>query len=158
MKHYGIQMPIKKIKKEDIIEEARTWLGTPYRHQGRVKGVGCDCGGIVIGVAKELGIEIKDYEGYGKMPHGGTMKKLLDSQFQSVPIEEVQIGDILLMKIVRDPQHLALVTDYGMLHCYTQLGRGKQKKATNAGRVVEHRLDEFWKKRILKIYRFPGVK
>ncbi len=26
------------------------WLGTPYRHQGRRKGVGCDCLGLVLGV------------------------------------------------------------------------------------------------------------
>lgn len=26
-----------------VIGEAETWLGTPYHHMGRVKGVGCDC-------------------------------------------------------------------------------------------------------------------
>ncbi len=30
-----------------IIDEARTWKGTPYQHKGRVKGVGADCGGMI---------------------------------------------------------------------------------------------------------------
>ena len=38
----------------DVVRMARTWLGTPYHHQGRVKGAGVDCGGLVIGVARFL--------------------------------------------------------------------------------------------------------
>lgn len=34
----------------EVIAEARGWIGTPYRHQGRRKGVGCDCLGLLIGV------------------------------------------------------------------------------------------------------------
>ena len=26
-----------------IVAAARGWIGTPYRHQGARKGVGCDC-------------------------------------------------------------------------------------------------------------------
>jgi NlpC/P60 family putative phage cell wall peptidase len=33
-----------------LIAEARAWIGTPYRHQGSLKGVGCDCLGLVRGV------------------------------------------------------------------------------------------------------------
>ena len=37
---------------ERVLAEARSWLGTPYRHQGGRKGVGCDCLGLVRGVWK----------------------------------------------------------------------------------------------------------
>ena len=37
-----------------IIAEATTWLGTPYRHQGSRRGVGCDCLGLVRGVWRAL--------------------------------------------------------------------------------------------------------
>lgn len=30
-----------------VIDQARTWKGTPYYHTGRVKGVGVDCGGLL---------------------------------------------------------------------------------------------------------------
>src|SRR3972149_8021753 len=39
---------------EAIIAEARSWIGTPYRHQASLKGVGCDCLGLVRGVWRAL--------------------------------------------------------------------------------------------------------
>jgi NlpC/P60 family putative phage cell wall peptidase len=38
----------------DVLALARTWIGTPYRHQGSVKGVGCDCLGLIRGIWWEL--------------------------------------------------------------------------------------------------------
>ena len=37
-----------------IIAEARAWIGTPYRHQASLQGVGCDCLGLVRGVWRAL--------------------------------------------------------------------------------------------------------
>ena len=37
-----------------IIAEARAWIGTPYCHQASLKGVGCDCLGLVRGVWRVL--------------------------------------------------------------------------------------------------------
>ncbi len=37
-----------------IVAAARGWLGTPYRHQGALKGVGCDCLGLLRGVWREV--------------------------------------------------------------------------------------------------------
>ena len=34
--------------------EARLWLGMPYRHQASLKGVGCDCLGLVRGVWRAI--------------------------------------------------------------------------------------------------------
>ena len=34
--------------------EARLWLGTPYRHQASLRGVGCDCLGLLRGVWRGL--------------------------------------------------------------------------------------------------------
>lgn len=38
----------------DVLAIAGSWIGTPYRHQGAVKGVGCDCLGLVRGIWREL--------------------------------------------------------------------------------------------------------
>ena len=32
-----------------MLAEALSWVGTPYRHQGSTKGVGCDCLGLIRG-------------------------------------------------------------------------------------------------------------
>ena len=37
-----------------IVAAARGWIGTPYRHQGSRKGVGCDCLGLARGVWREV--------------------------------------------------------------------------------------------------------
>src|SRR5665213_1310025 len=36
--------------RSDIVAEARAWIGTRYRHQASLRGVGCDCLGLVRGV------------------------------------------------------------------------------------------------------------
>ncbi|HMM10451.1 MAG TPA: peptidase, partial [Paracoccus solventivorans] len=36
------------------VEIARGWIGTPYVHQGSVKGAGADCLGLIRGVWREL--------------------------------------------------------------------------------------------------------
>lgn len=33
-----------------IIDQARTWKGTPYQHKARIKGVGVDCGALLYEV------------------------------------------------------------------------------------------------------------
>ncbi|MBN9249774.1 MAG: hypothetical protein J0I86_04210, partial [Mesorhizobium sp.] len=39
---------------DEIVAEALSWLGTPYRHQASSKGVGCDCLGLIRGVWRSL--------------------------------------------------------------------------------------------------------
>lgn len=36
-----------------IVAAALGWVGTPYRHQASLRGVGCDCLGLVRGVWRE---------------------------------------------------------------------------------------------------------
>ena len=42
------------MRRTDIVAAARTWIGTPYRHQASLKGVGCDCLGLLRGVWREV--------------------------------------------------------------------------------------------------------
>ena len=37
-----------------VLASARSWIGTPYRHQASRKGAGCDCLGLVRGVWREV--------------------------------------------------------------------------------------------------------
>jgi NlpC/P60 family putative phage cell wall peptidase len=39
---------------EEIMQIARSWIGTPYVHQASMKGAGCDCLGLLRGVWREL--------------------------------------------------------------------------------------------------------
>ncbi|NDC56413.1 MAG: hypothetical protein EBZ69_06345 [Alphaproteobacteria bacterium] len=40
-----------KLTRMDIVREAREWINTPFKHQGALKGVACDC----IGLIKAIG-------------------------------------------------------------------------------------------------------
>jgi len=146
--------------KKEIVKEARKWLGTKFHHQGRVRGVGCDCIGLIIGVVKELkissglfdkqGREIAlhefDRKDYGKMPDGFRLKRELQECLNEVGIGEVEAGDILLFRFEENPQHVAIATDYndglGIIHCYMQ-----------AEKVVEHRLDDVWQEKLVSAFR-----
>src|SRR5688500_4795322 len=117
--------------KLDIVAEAKTWMGTPFKHQGRVKGLGVDCVGLIIGVAHTFQLTKFDYTNYSYTPDGFLMRQLLDQHLQSIAIQEAKAGDIMLMRFDVAPQHLAILSDYGMIHAYAQVRR-----------CVEHRLDE----------------
>ena len=42
--------------RQQITKEARSWIGTPYQHQSRVKGVGVDCAMFIAEVGNNLGL------------------------------------------------------------------------------------------------------
>lgn len=131
------------ITPDQLVNEARGWLNTPFHHQGRAKGRGVDCIGLPIGCLKELGVVTYNPDGYAREPDG-TMEKYLSANLEEIPM---QAGALLLFKIRTNPQHIAIATDYGMIHSFS----GGAKK------VIEHRIDEWWAKRLLKIYALPGV-
>lgn len=133
--------------KADIVNEARKWLGTPYHHQGRVLGHGVDCLGQITEVGKALDICHEDANDYGRMPEGNrlieTLRRLSPREMRP---EQSEPGDILLFRFIRQPRHLAIRTDKGMIHAYAQ-----------AGKVVEHGLDERWLRQAITAFEFPGV-
>ena len=131
----------------DILAEARTWAGTPFHHQGRFKGVGVDCLGLVVGVGRALGLSQADATGYPRQPDGAALLAGLDAAYQRLPLGQQKPGDIMVFRIRRDPQHLALLTERGgMIHVHAAVGR-----------VVETSLDATWSARVVAAYRYPGV-
>ena len=39
---------------DPVVEAARGWIGTPYVHQACIRGVGCDCLGLIRGLWRDL--------------------------------------------------------------------------------------------------------
>ena len=139
-----------------VVVEARRWLGTPYRHQESVQGVGCDCLGLVRGVWRAL---------YGGEPEAlppytpdwaevsGEEMLLTAAQRRLVEITpaDARAGDVLLFRMSPDAcvKHCAIVSEDGpegpakMIHAYW--GRA----------VVESWLGEWWRRRLAAAFRFP---
>lgn len=132
--------------KTEIVQEAKTWIGTPFKHQGRVKGLGVDCVGLIIGIAHAFHLTDFDYAAYSHAPDGITMQKLLNQHLHAIPIHTAKAGDIVLMRFDAQPQHVGILSDYGLIHAYAQVRR-----------CVEHRLDAVWRARRVCAYAYPGV-
>lgn len=142
--------------REDIVAEARSWLGTPYLHQARLKGVGVDCAGLVIGVCKNVGILPPDFDvkGYPRVPDGTSLMALCDQYMTRISTDGMQPGDAVLIRWEEDPQHLGILGDYlhGGLSIIHALGTRDGK-----GRVIEHRLDTGTRERMVAAYALPGM-
>lgn len=128
-----------------IVKKAREYIGTPFQHQGRLKGVGVDCVGLVVCVAKELKLSDYDFLEYSRIPTGNMLEALLVTHLDKIPKSEARSGDIYLLRIDKEPQHLAIVSDKGIIHAYS-----------GSGGVVEHSVNEKWHKRIIAAFRFRG--
>jgi cell wall-associated NlpC family hydrolase len=133
---------------DDIIAAARSCLGTPFHHQGRIKGLALDCAGLAVSVAADLGIDYQDIQGYSRLPIRGLLQAALIDQpsLDRVETSAMAPGDILLMRFGRDPQHLAIYTGQTIIHSYASVGM-----------VCEHDLDDEWRRRIVAVYRFRGL-
>lgn len=130
-----------------ILAAARACLGTPFRHQGRLPGVGLDCIGLVVAVASALGLPVQDATGYGRSPADGLLEAALDAQLVRA---DPAPGAIALIRFDGDPQHVGILGDYpagglSLIHAYLP-----------SRRVVEHRLDDAWQARIVRCYGFPA--
>ncbi|MCT4635194.1 MAG: hypothetical protein N4A31_02965 [Rickettsiales bacterium] len=137
----------------EIIQEAHSWLGTRFKHQGRVKissegKGGCDCLGLIIGLGlkTKFGENLKNYDQqvYPKLLTSDALLEQLDLLLEST--DEVSLGNILLIRINNWPQHLAVVVETNpeiiIIHSYLQTRK-----------VVKQRLPDLWKENIARIYQ-----
>lgn len=143
------------VTRQQFITKAREWVGTPYHHQARLKHVGCDCIGLIVGVAREFGIEIdhEDFLHYGRSPRGNKLMEHCEKICgQAVQVLLPATIAVFWMNAGTErAQHMGVVTDSTpttIIHCYNSLG---------IDRVVEHGLDAVWLKRWICSYNLPFI-
>lgn len=127
-----------------VAAEAREWVGTRFVPHQSVKGEGCDCKGLLVGVARELGLSeadslpaaVRDYD--ISRPPLARFRAGLAELFD--PVEgEPQPGDIILLD---QPVHVAICTEGGRRE-----GRAVHAQIAPAERVKETRLRALLKNR-----------
>lgn len=138
------------ITADDVIAAARECLDTPFRHQGRVIGLGMDCAGVLVHCFQRLGLPFNDEMGYPRNPYDGQLDKILAAQpsLREVSKGEMRAGDVLSMRINSAPQHIAIHAGQQRGHDYIIHGSSEH------GKVAEHRLCDVWGARIKRVYRF----
>lgn len=144
------------MNRAEVIAEARRWIDTPFSHQGRTRGLGCDCRGLVGGVAVSLGL-VPDswwaefdamFGGYPEQPPPGLMKRACSTFMQAT--EDPEPGDVVIMAFLTDAQHMGILTPYrygGLALVHSLHGKG----------VREHRLAPSLASKIVQGFRLPGV-
>lgn len=146
--------------RQQIVTEAREWIGTRFHHQAAIKRVGCDCAGLVRGVGIACGVYPADLMSSPEaMPYKAHRPNLMTNllkegcDFVAMPIDfaDAKPGDFVLMRFDGVARHLGILGDsqYGgftLIHAYVSMRK-----------VVEHQLDKVWTDRIMAAYAYPGV-
>jgi NlpC/P60 family putative phage cell wall peptidase len=138
---------------ERVIGAARLWLGTPYHDQASVRGVGCDCLGLVRGVWRELhGPEPMPIPPYSRdWGETGSREPLAEAARRmmiEVSLNETAPGALLLfrMRAGAVAKHCGIVTvSDRFIHAYERTG------------VVEAPLDFGWRRRVAFAFLFPDA-
>ena len=151
-----------------IVAEARGWIGTPYRHQGSAKGVGCDCLGLVRGVWRAVyGSEAEPVPAYssdwGQVTGEETMLAAARRHLVEVAADDLRPGNVVVFRMHRRAiaKHAGILTWAGEDRPSTGSGRGRGAgrfvHAYQPMRVAENWLDDWWAKRIAAVFEFPGM-
>lgn len=135
-----------------VVATARTWVGTPYRHQASVPGAGADCLGLVRGVWRALyGCEPEAVPAYTEDWAEPARDELLwRAALRHMALApQPEPGQVLLFRM-RDgsvAKHLGISASAAagvtFIHAYT--GHG----------VVESALTQSWSRRIVARFDFP---
>ncbi|WMT91162.1 NlpC/P60 family protein [Pelagibacterium sp. H642] len=135
---------------EAIAEEARRWIGTPYRHQAALRGAGADCLGLVRGVWRALyGGEPGAVPAYGadwRDPGIGDALEVGARRYLIAKEGSVEAGDVVLFRLMR---HLPA------RHCGVMVGPERFVHAQEHLGVVEVAMGESWARRVAGVFRFP---
>lgn len=131
-------------RRADVVAEAMSWVGTPYHHEGAVKGSGVDCAMILVRVFADLGlipeIDPRPYPMQWHL-HRDDERYLGWIRRYARPVTEPQPGDIALYRFGRCISHSSiLVTDGLMVHAHLRDGAVvlSERRSIDAERLVGH--------------------
>ena len=107
---YVIEYVSRDASRNDIIEEAETWIGTPYKWGGEDKD-GADCSGFVQSTFKTCGI---------KLPR--TSYDQFDT-VEKIEKDDLQAGDLLFFKRRSKVSHVGIyIGGNRMIHASSKKG------------------------------------
>jgi NlpC/P60 family putative phage cell wall peptidase len=115
--------PLESAQRAAVVAEARSWLGTPYHHAARLKGVGCDCLTLLAEVFARAGmvapIELPHYPPDWHL-HRGAERYALGVLRHAAEVEGPPLpGDIVLWRFGRAFSHGAIVVQWPLvIHAY----------------------------------------
>lgn len=123
-----------------IVDEAYTWIGTPYKYAAQEKGGGTDCSGMVMIVYQDVTGE--------KLPRNSAKQAEFCDKIAS---HEVLAGDLVFFATGKDPNkvsHVGIVVDEdNFIHA-----------SSSKGVVVSKLSASYYRRTFLMFGRVPGMK
>ena len=101
-----------------VTAEAESWLGTPYHHMGRIKGVGVDCAMLPAEVYAACGLipaQSVDYYPMDWHLHRSGERYLRQTQAYAHEVETAQPGDLVLFRFGRCLAHGGIVARWPLI-------------------------------------------
>ena len=134
-----------------IIKATRRWIGTPYHDQASVRGVGCDCLGLLRGVWREyVGPEPMPVPAYsrdwGEVGPIEILAEAARAALNELDVPNARTGDVILfrMRAAAIAKHCGILSGGGrFIHAYERTG------------AIEEPLTATWQRRIAYAFRFP---
>ena len=141
------------IYRNDIVAETRRWIGTPYRHQASLLGVGCDCLGLVRGVWRAIiGKEPERVTPYASDWAEATARESLADaaarHLVAISTADFASGDVLLFRwrAHLPAKHAAIATT-----------RTTMTPSHDGAAVAEVVISPWWRRHLAYAFKFPGV-
>ncbi len=136
-----------------IVDVARSWIGTPYMHQASLKGVGCDCLGLLRGVWREL----HGHEPEFPPPYSAdwaeelgreTLAEAAGRHMEPLDIRQFSLADVILFRWREGSpaKHCAIATSPDtMVHAH------------DGAAVAEVGIGRWWRRHVAYAFRFPPL-
>lgn len=122
---------------EQVVKEAYTWIGTPYKYGGDKRGEGTDCSGMVMRV----------YEKAADIKLPRSSKDQADF-CETVKSKDVKKGDLVFFATGKDPNRVShvgiVVDDDSFIHA-----------SSSKGVVVSRLSSNYYHRRFIKFGRVP---
>lgn len=144
------------MSREDVVAEARRWIGTPYLHQGALRGAGCDCLGLVRGVWRALyGAEPATVPAYTTdWSEPARDEALWRAAARYLVVRgpgAFDAGDVILFRMREGAvaKHLGIIGSTGARPSFIHAMSGRA--------VVESPLTAPWARRVVARFSFPAL-
>lgn len=136
-----------------VLREARAWVGTPFRHQGRDRR-GLDCVGLPLIVLHSLGVALPDELEAIRLrpdyPHEQHTDQVRARFLKHcTPLPDAVPGAVIGLTLRRTLTHLAIVGEGTIIHAIDR---------DHGGGVIEHGFRGLWRTRYAAgAWALPGV-
>lgn len=108
-----------------VVEEARSWIQTPYHHRASIKGAGVDCAMLLVAVFTGLGLvepfEVPYYPRDWHLHRSEELFLNIVSRYADEHAGPALPGDIALWRIGRTLSHGGIVIDWPtVIHAWSR--------------------------------------